>query len=89
MRFGLDWFAAFCARHGTDVIVVNGDTLSPEQEVVQNLLAIVQVFSERLYGLRSSKKLIQEAVRKADDTQQQQHPQSPEYSPPHPAAPDS
>jgi putative resolvase len=72
VRFGFDWFAAFCARHGTDVLIVNGDTLSPEHEVVRDLLAIVQVFSERLDGLRSAKTLIQEAVRKANDTQQQQ-----------------
>jgi putative resolvase len=41
---------------------VNGDTLSPEQELVQDLLSIVQEFSARLYGLRSSKKVIRDAA---------------------------
>lgn len=31
VRFGFEWFAAFCQRHGTDVLIVNGYTLSPEQ----------------------------------------------------------
>jgi putative resolvase len=48
VRFGFEWFAAFCARHGTELLIVNADTLSPEQELVQDLLAIVHVFSARL-----------------------------------------
>jgi putative resolvase len=62
VRFGFEWFAAFCERHGTELVIVNGDTLSPEQELVQDLLAIVQVFSARLYGLRSYKKVIRDAA---------------------------
>src|SRR5215469_15156806 len=30
VRFGFDWFAAFCEWHGANVIIVHGDTLSPE-----------------------------------------------------------
>jgi putative resolvase len=62
VRFGFAWFAAFCERHGTDLVIVNGDSLSPEQELVQDLLSIVQVFSARLYGLRSYKKVIRDAA---------------------------
>jgi len=62
VRFGFEWFAAFCERHGTDLVVVNGETLSPEQELVQDLLSIVHVFSVRLYGLRSYKKVIRAAA---------------------------
>jgi predicted site-specific integrase-resolvase len=62
VRFGFEWFAAFCQRHGTDLLIVNGDTLSPEQELVQDLLSIVQVFSARLYGLRSCQKVIRDAA---------------------------
>ncbi|HEY7349689.1 MAG TPA: IS607 family transposase [Ktedonobacterales bacterium] len=62
VRFGFEWFAAFCERHGTDLIIVNGDTLSPEQELVQDLLSIVHVFSARLHGLRSYKKVIRDAA---------------------------
>ena len=62
VRFGFEWFVAFCVRHGTDLVIVNGDTLSPEQELVQDLLSIVHVFSARLYGLRSYKKVIRDAA---------------------------
>ena len=62
VRFGFEWFAAFCERHGTALVIVNGDTLSPEQELVQDLLSIVHVFSARLYGLRSYKKVIRDAA---------------------------
>jgi putative resolvase len=62
VRFGFEWFAAFCERHGTELVIVNGDTLSPEQELVQDLLSIVHVFSARLYGLRSYKKVIRDAA---------------------------
>jgi predicted site-specific integrase-resolvase len=68
VRFGFEWFAAFCQRHGTDLVIVNGDTLSPEQELVQDLLSIVHVFSARLYGLRSYKKVIRDAALQKGET---------------------
>ncbi len=68
VRFGFEWFAAFCARHGTELLIVNGDTLSPEHELVQDLLSIVHVFSARLYGLRSCKKVIRDAALHQDET---------------------
>jgi predicted site-specific integrase-resolvase len=66
VRFGFEWFEAFCHRHGTSVLIVNGDTLSPEQELVQDLLSIVHVFSARLYGLRSYKKVLRDAAMQKD-----------------------
>jgi len=75
VRFGFEWFSAFCERHGTELVIVNGDSLSPEQELVQDLLSIVHVFSARLYGLRSYKKLIREAVQHGDQ-ESQDTPQS-------------
>jgi predicted site-specific integrase-resolvase len=68
VRFGFEWFAAFCARHGAELLIVNGDTLSPEQELVQDLLSIVHVFSARLYGLRSHMKVIRDAALHKDQT---------------------
>jgi YD repeat-containing protein len=62
VRFGYDYFDALCERHNTELIVVNGDSLSPEQELVQDLIAIVTVFSARLQGLRSYKKVLKEAA---------------------------
>ena len=62
IRFGYDWFEQFCERHGTQITVINGETLSPEEELVRDLIAIVTVFSARLHGLRSHKKLIRAAA---------------------------
>jgi predicted site-specific integrase-resolvase len=58
VRFGYDWFESFCERHGTEIVVTNGESFSPEQELVKDLLAIVTVFSARLHGLRSHKNAI-------------------------------
>ena len=71
VRFGFEWFAAFCERHGTDLVIVNGETLSPEQEMVQDLLSIVHIFSARLYGLRSYKKVIRDAALQKDQDRSQ------------------
>jgi putative resolvase len=62
VRFGYAYFETFCERHNCEMVVLNGDTLSPEQEMVQDLLAIVTVFSSRLSGLRSYKKAIKDAA---------------------------
>ncbi|NMP22940.1 hypothetical protein [Sulfobacillus harzensis] len=42
--------------------MLNQEHLSPEQELVQDLLTITQVFSARLYGLRNYRKSLKEAV---------------------------
>src|SRR5262249_46665371 len=44
VRLGVEWFAAFCARHGTELLLVNGDALSPEHALGQDLLSLVPVF---------------------------------------------
>ncbi len=62
VRFGYDWFEAFCERHGTAMVVTNGESFSPEQELVKDLLAIVTVFSARLHGLGSHKNAIRAAA---------------------------
>ena len=66
VRFGFEWFAEFCARHGTALGVMNQETLSPEQEMVNDLLSIVHVFSARLYGLRSYRKELKHALSEKD-----------------------
>ena len=66
VRFGCGYFEAFCERHNTELIVVNGDTMSPEQELVQDLMAIVTVFGARLHGLRSYKKVLKDAALQKD-----------------------
>jgi putative resolvase len=47
---------------------VNGDKLSPEQELVHDLLSIVHGFSAWLYGLRVYKKVLRDAAVQKDQT---------------------
>lgn len=79
VRFGYDWFEAFCQRHGTTLLVVNGKALSPNEELVRDLMAIVTVFSARLPGLRSYKKAIRAAAL-GKDIQDDQSAQDPSES---------
>jgi len=39
---------------GCEIVVVNQDALSPEQEMVEDLMAIIQTFSGRLSGMRNT-----------------------------------
>ena len=62
VRFGYEYFEAFCERHHTEIVTINGENLSPEQELVRDLIAIVTVFSARLHGLSSYRKVLKDAV---------------------------
>ncbi len=69
VRFGFEWFESFCEDHGTEIIVMNQESLSPEEEMVQDLLSIVHCFSSRLYGLRKYKKKIRKYLNETDNPQ--------------------
>jgi putative resolvase len=45
VRFGFGWFAQFCADHGCELLALNQEMLSPEQEMVQDLMTIVHCFN--------------------------------------------
>lgn len=59
IRFGYDWFERFLKSNGVEIIVVNNEKTSPEQELVNDLISIIHVFSCRIYGLRKYKKQIE------------------------------
>ncbi len=61
-RFGYEWFEHYAKEHGCELLVLNQERLSPEQEMVQDLMTIVHCFSSRLYGLRNYKKKLKEAL---------------------------
>ena len=60
VRFGFDWFEKFCNNHGATFEIINDERLSPEYELVQDLISIIHVFSCRIYGLRKYKNKIKE-----------------------------
>jgi putative resolvase len=68
VRFGYDYFEAFCQRHHTEIVIINAESMSPEQELVRDLIAIVTVFSARLHGLRSYRKVIRDAAMRKDES---------------------
>ena len=54
-RFGFDLFQWLCEQNGCELVVLNETNLSPEQEMVEDILAILHCFSSQLYGLRKYK----------------------------------
>jgi excisionase family DNA binding protein len=62
-RFGFEWFEHFAKTNGCELLVLNQERLSPEQEMVQDLMTIVHCFSSRLYGLRNYRKKLDEALK--------------------------
>ena len=62
IRFGFDWFEKFLNKFGVNFIIVNNESLSPQEELVQDIISILHVFSCRVYGLRKYKKKIKEDI---------------------------
>lgn len=60
VRFGFDWFNNFCEKHGTKIIILNQPSTSPEQELTEDLLNIVTVFSARSHGLSTYRKQLEQ-----------------------------
>lgn len=72
-RFGFPLIAHLCAVHQCELVVMNTASLTPEAEMVQDLMTILQCFSGRLYGLRNDKTTLKEALAYAHDDQSPQN----------------
>lgn len=57
-RFAFEFIEELAKSVDCEIIVANQESLSPQQELVEDLLAIIHCFSCRLYGLRSYSKQI-------------------------------
>jgi predicted site-specific integrase-resolvase len=58
LRFGAELIFTLCEIHNIEIILINqGQDLSFEEELAQDVLEIITVFSARLYGSRSKKNL--------------------------------
>jgi len=68
-RFGFDLIEHLAKNNGCNIVVMNIETLSPEQEMIQDMLSIVHCFSSRLYGLRNYRKALKKAL--SDDISSQ------------------
>lgn len=67
VRFGFEWFEEYCKKYGTEIVVLNQKSTSPEQELAEDLLSIVTVFSARHHGLRTYKTKLKTEVEKRDN----------------------
>lgn len=51
-RFGFELIVHLAKTHDCEIVVANKEELNPQQELVDDLLAIVHTFSCRIYGMR-------------------------------------
>jgi putative resolvase len=70
-RFGYSLLIHLCRTHQCQLVVMKTETLSPEQELVQDLLTITHCFSSRLYGLRNYRKALENAIKDDQGAQDQ------------------
>jgi excisionase family DNA binding protein len=69
LRFGSELVFAICEKYGTEVVILNAsDEMTFEQELAEDVLEIITVFSARLYGSRSHKnKKIMKSLKEVGD----------------------
>ena len=67
LRFGSELIFSLCEQFGIEVVIINKTEASTfEDDLVQDVLEIITVFSARLYGARSRKnKKLLDALKKA------------------------
>ena len=51
-RFGIDVFRYLFEQNGGEILVLDRKEVSPEQELTEDLLTILHIFSCRMHGLR-------------------------------------
>ncbi|OTP10301.1 transposon, resolvase [Enterococcus sp. 10A9_DIV0425] len=71
IRFGYELIENLCNKYGTRIEIIDNTEKTEEQELVEDLIQIVTVFSCRLQGKRANKakKMIKELME--DDTSQE------------------
>ena len=55
IRFGYDLIEYICKLNNTKIEIVDNSTISKEQELTEDLIQIITIFANRLYGARSKK----------------------------------
>lgn len=71
IRFGYELIENLCNKYGTEIEIIDNTEKTEEQELVEDLIQIVTLFSCRLQGKRANKakKMIKELME--DDTSQE------------------
>ena len=64
LRFGFELIENLCKKYGTEIEIIDNTEKTEEQEVVEDLVQIITVFSCKLQGKRANKakKMIKELL---------------------------
>ncbi|MDJ0744459.1 MAG: IS607 family transposase [Xenococcaceae cyanobacterium MO_167.B27] len=62
-RFAFDLIEQLLTKRGCQIVVANTESLSPQAELLEDLMAVVHCFSCRLYGARSYRKEKEKAIK--------------------------
>lgn len=62
VRFGFEIIEQLCKENNVDLVIIDDEKLSPQEEMVTDLMSIIHVFSSRLYGLKTYKNKIKDMV---------------------------
>ncbi|MHA1832552.1 MAG: IS607 family transposase [Candidatus Baldrarchaeia archaeon] len=54
-RFGFKILEEFLKSYGTEIVVINREEKTPQEELVEDLITIISHFAGKLYGVRSHK----------------------------------
>ena len=67
-RFGFELIAWMAQQNGGEILVLSNSDHSPQEELTQDILAILHTFSCRLHGLRRYQNAIQKDKNLSDST---------------------
>ncbi len=62
-RFAFDLIEQLLSKRGCQIVVANAESLSPQAELLEDLMAVVHCFSCRLYGARNYRKEKEQAIK--------------------------
>ena len=64
LRFGFELIENLCKKYGTEIEIIDNTEKTEEQELVEDLVQIITVFSSKLQGKRANKakKMIKELL---------------------------
>lgn len=73
VRFGFELIEYLCEINNVEIEIIDNSAVSKEQELTDDLVQIITVFANRLYGQRSkkTKRLIDEVKNNADNKESQ------------------
>jgi putative resolvase len=56
LRFGIELVFSLCEHFGTEIVIINASSLSDfEDEIAEDVMEIITIFSARLYGSRNDR----------------------------------